>query len=81
MNGAAILATALQPVEDITVQGPVPALVSKVRNFFIHEVWIKCPRDRRTLERVKAMLIGQKQQILGQRGNSSLQVLFDVDPV
>jgi len=62
------------------VQGPVPALVSKVRNLFIHEVWIKCQRDIRVLDNVKAILKDQKQVITAQRGYSNLQILFDVDP-
>jgi primosomal protein N' (replication factor Y) len=81
ISAAAQLAQALQSIEGITIQGPVPALVSRVRNLFIHEVWVKCPRDARVLEQVKALIREQKHTITAQRGYSSLQVLFDVDPV
>jgi len=81
ISAAAQLAQALQSIEGITIQGPVPALVSRVRNLFIHEVWVKCPRDVRVLEQVKALIREQKHAITAQRGYSALQVLFDVDPV
>jgi primosomal protein N' (replication factor Y) (superfamily II helicase) len=81
MQAAGQLAEALNSIEGITIQGPVPAIVSKVRNLFIHEVWIKCPKDMKLLEQVKAVVKERKQMITAQRGNGSLQVLFDVDPV
>jgi len=81
IGAAAQLAQSLHSIEGITVQGPVPALVSKVRNLFIHEVWVKCPRDVKLLEYVKAYIRDQKQVITAQKGYTSLQVLFDVDPV
>lgn len=81
MNAAGQFVQALQIIEGIIIQGPVPALVSKVRNLFIHEVWIKCPRDKNLLENVKAFAKEKKQLIMAQRGNAGLQILFDVDPV
>jgi primosomal protein N' (replication factor Y) len=81
IEAATQMVTALQQVEAIHVQGPVPALVSRIKNLYIQEVWIKCPRDSRTLEQVKTFLKQQKQYITGIKGNNSLQVIFDVDPV
>lgn len=81
ISAAAQLAESLKVIDGITIQGPAPALVSKVRNLFIHEVWIKCPRDRNILEQVKIFLKEKKQMITSQRGNGNLQILFDVDPV
>jgi len=78
---AAQLALSLQGMEQVAVQGPVPALVSRVRNLYIHEVWLKCARDVRVLDRVKQQLREQKQLLTATRGASGLQVLFDVDPV
>lgn len=71
----------LKAMEDIMVQGPVPALVNKVRNMFLQEVWIKCPNDQRLLNTLKSLLKTQQQNIIAQRGNSSLAIVFDVDPV
>jgi primosomal protein N' (replication factor Y) (superfamily II helicase) len=81
ISGAAQLAEALRQIEGIQVQGPVPALVSRVRNLFIHEVWIKCPRDTKVLEAVKSLLWRQRQLITAQKGYTALQMLFDVDPM
>jgi len=80
MEAAAAMAEALTHIEGITVQGPVPALVSKVRNLYIHEIWIKCPRDLKLIDTVKTQLKSQRQVITARRGFTALQVLFDVDP-
>ena len=80
--GAAIqMATELQTVVGIAIQGPAPAMVPRVRNQYIHEIWIKCPRDNKVLEHVKSFLKSQKQQVLAKRGNTNVQIIFDIDPV
>ena len=71
----------LKNIEGIIVQGPVAALIARVRNQYIQEVWIKCPRDTKTLDRVKEFIKAQRQVIVSQKGNANLQVLFDVDPM
>jgi primosomal protein N' (replication factor Y) len=71
----------MQQIDGIVVQGPVPAVISRVRNQYVQEVWIKCPRDLKLIEATKEAVKHAKQNIVGQRGNSSLQVLMDVDPV
>jgi len=81
ISAAAQMAQALQTVGGITVQGPVPALVARVRNLFIHEVWVKCPRDARIIEVTKSLIKNERQVITAQKGYTGLQVLFDVDPV
>jgi primosomal protein N' (replication factor Y) len=75
------LAVALQTLAGIIVQGPGPAIVPRVRNLYIHEIWIKCPRDNKLIADVKRFLKEQKQWIIGSKGNTNVQVLFDVDPV
>ena len=75
------MAEALQTIEGIILQGPAPALVPRVRNLFIHEIWIKCPRDNKVLDTLKAFLKKERTLILGQRGNTNVQVIFDVDPM
>lgn len=80
MEAAGKMAASLQLVQGITVQGPIPALVSKVRNLFIHEVWVKCPRDTKLLNEIKNHILDQRQMITSQKGMGSLQILLDVDP-
>jgi primosomal protein N' (replication factor Y) len=78
---ATIMAEALLTITAIGVQGPGPAIVPRVRNQFIHEVWIKCPRDNKILEQVKAFIKTKKVEILNKRGNTNVQIIFDVDPM
>lgn len=75
------MADALKLIEGIQVQGPVPALVPRVRNQYIQELWIKLPRGVKLLEQTKAVAKEQRNIITSERGFTSLQVLFDVDPV
>ena len=78
---ATIMAEALLTIPGIAVQGPGPAIVPRVRNQFIHEIWIKCPRDNKMLDHVKGFIKTTRQQILSKKGNTNIQVIFDVDPV
>jgi primosomal protein N' (replication factor Y) len=71
----------LQQVANIAVQGPGPAIVPRVRNQFIYEIWIKCPRDNKMLSELKSFLKTQKQAILANKGNANVQIVFDVDPM
>jgi primosomal protein N' (replication factor Y) len=75
------MAEALKTIPGIIVQGPGPAIVPRVRNMYIREIWIKCPRDNKMISEVKNFLKIQKQQILGGKGNTNVQITFDVDPM
>ena len=65
----------------ITVQGPGAAIIPRVRNQYIQEIWIKCPRDVKVLEHIKIFLKKEKQHVVSLKGNGSVQVIFDIDPV
>lgn len=78
---ANLMAEALSNYAGIAVQGPGPGIVPRVRNLYIHEIWIKCPRDNKLLTNLKSFLQEQRQLVLGKKGNSNVQVVFDVDPV
>lgn len=75
------MAQALQKNTAIGVQGPVQALIPKVRNQYVQEIWIKCPKSMAILDEVKTMIKEQKQVITAMKGQSSLYVQPDVDPV
>lgn len=75
------IAAALLPISAITVQGPIPAGVARVRNKFIQEVWIKCPKDSHVLEQLKTTLKQCRDRVVAKRGFSDVQIIFDVDPV
>ena len=81
INAATQMAEALQTFAEILVQGPGPAIVPRVRNQYIQEIWIKCPRDNKISTALRTFLKDHKQQILGKKGNANVQVIFDVDPM
>ncbi len=78
---ALALAEVMQKIDGIEVQGPVPGLVAKVRNLYVQEIGIKCPRRKEKIDEVKARLRHERSLLQAQRGNSGLQIQFDVDPV
>jgi len=79
IQAASRMAEALMNIDGVSVQGPVPALVARVRNQYVQEVWLKCGRDVKLINHLKATVIGQKQDINSQRGLTNVQILFDVD--
>ena len=81
LQAAIQMAEALSSIEGISIQGPVPAVIARVRNLYIQELWLKCPRDSRVLDHVKSFLKDQKQKIGGTRGIGAVQISIDVDPV
>lgn len=78
---AQMMADGLAAIEGISVQGPGPAVIPRVRNQYIREIWIKCPKDQRLIDSVKTYLKAQRQHIMGLKGNTNVQILFDVDPM
>lgn len=81
IEAATEMTSALTLQEGISIQGPVPAGIARVRNQFVQEVWIKIPRDSQILNRVKESLRIQRNQSLGKKGFSGVQIIFDVDTV
>jgi len=75
------MAQALQQVTGIGVQGPVQALIPRVRNLYVQEVWIKCPLSSAILKETKSFIRTQKDIITAIKGMSGVQVHFDVDPM
>lgn len=81
IQAALDFAQELHTFPHIVVQGPVPSLISKVRNQFLQEVQIKCPKNQQLILDLKSFLRNLKQRVAKKRGMADLQVLFDVDPV
>ncbi|RYD53646.1 MAG: primosomal protein N' [Sphingobacteriales bacterium] len=80
-TAALTMADSMQKIDGIEVQGPVSGLVAKVRNQYVQEVWLKCPRIKEIIDAVKARLLHERSLLMAQRGHSALQIQFDVDPV
>jgi primosomal protein N' (replication factor Y) (superfamily II helicase) len=81
ISAATQMAEALRTHAGIAVQGPGPAIIQRVRDQYIQEIWIKCPRDNKILGAVKDFLKQQRQQVLAVKGNTNVQIIFDVDPM
>jgi len=80
-QGARQLAQELhQQNKEIHIQGPAAALVSKVRNYYIQEIWLKLPNDPTFLQEAKGKIAIAINATLQKRGNSGLQIQADVDP-
>ncbi|MCC6185726.1 MAG: primosomal protein N' [Chitinophagaceae bacterium] len=75
------MANAARIFETINLQGPVPAPVARVRNQYVQEVWLKCPRDSQLLQSIKDALKAQRLKSLAKKGFSGVQILFDVDTI
>ncbi|MBS1588285.1 MAG: primosomal protein N' [Bacteroidetes bacterium] len=80
-KAATELAKALQGINGISVAGPAPALVSRIRNQYIFEVWIKCPKNASIIAQVKQTLQSVQQNLISQRSFGNVVFVFDVDPV
>lgn len=80
-EAAQMMADGLTSVPGIVVQGPGPAIVPRVRNLYIREIWIKCPKDNKLIDSLRSFLKAQRQHITGTKGYTSVQVAFDVDPM
>jgi primosomal protein N' (replication factor Y) len=78
--GAQQLAQELQQIKDIHIQGPAAALISRVRNYYIQEIWLKLPSDPNFLQHAKGMIAVAMNTTMMKRGNSALQIVADVDP-
>lgn len=78
-QGAQDIASQLLPKENMYVQGPSPALIPKVRNLYVFEIWLKLSKDAAMLQRSKEEVALTVNEVLRKRGNSSLRVVIDVD--
>lgn len=78
--GAIILAEELKKIEHVHLQGPAAALVPRVRNNYLQEIWLKMPPDLQIINNVKNSIKIALSNTLATRGYSTLQIIADVDP-
>ncbi len=74
------LAEELKKIPDIFIQGPAAALVPRVRNYYLQEIWLKIPREAAVLQQVKDGIGAAINAVMQHRGNAALQIIADVDP-
>lgn len=79
-KGIVALAEKLSLITAIHIQGPAPALVPRLRNYYLFEIRLKMARSNKDLQGLKMQIAAAVNQVLQIRGNSSLQIAIDVDP-
>lgn len=77
---AAQLAEELNKIPDCKVQGPAPALIPRIKNFYLYEIWIKLPVDASVSSLVRQGIAISLQSVLAKKSFSTLQVITDIDP-
>lgn len=80
-NAALDLAHKLRQVPDIFIQGPSPAVIPRIQNSYIEEIWIKIPKQIQSLQQTKHNIAFCCNEVQRQKGNSSVQLQINVDPV
>ena len=63
------------------VLGPEKAMIERVRNKFIFEIWIKLEKDKLNIKATKAFLTEQIEDVLTNRVYKQVQVIVDVDAI
>ncbi|MFT4062243.1 MAG: primosomal protein N' [Edaphocola sp.] len=79
-KAAGALAAILMENDSIKIQGPAPALVPRVRNFYLHELWLKVAHNVQVLAHAKSAIAAAMDKVLKTKGFSALQIVADVDP-
>ncbi len=79
IEGARQLSERLIKVEELQLQGPAPALVPRVRNFYLQEIWLRMPLQISELQSCKQAIAASVRETLHIRGNSALQIIVDID--
>lgn len=63
------------------VLGPQEPFISRIRNLYLREVFVKVEKKRLNFEHVKKFLFTKKNELLQEAGLKGLRVVFDVDPI
>lgn len=79
-QGAVQFVQMLQEVPHIIINGPAPALISKIRNHYIYEIWIKAGKNNQALAGLKTRILQLIRDTRNIRGFSTLYFVCDADP-
>ena len=79
-EAAEILAIELRQVFGFRILGPTVPSVARVRNLFIHMVYIKIERDGRMIKEIKSALRNFQTGIIKRQSLSTVRISIDVDP-
>lgn len=79
---ARMLANGLRQQLRMSVLGPQPPLITKVKNQYLMDIWIKIKKD--TAQRLiftKQVVTQESRRVLLEKAFKQVKVLFDVDPI
>ena len=62
------------------ILGPEKALIGKIKNLFLFEIWIKLEKNANTQERFKQEMVQIISELQGDKRFRSVRFLIDVDP-
>lgn len=74
------LAELLKFIPDIHINGPAPAVVSRIKNQYIFELWIRVANRSEKLAQVKQQIMTSINDVQSTRGLSGVFIVCDVDP-
>lgn len=80
LKAADDLAQRLRAIEGFEVQGPMIPTIPRVRNKYRLEILLKFAPSKGSTRGLKNKLLHQINETAGQRGNSGIQFIIDVDP-
>lgn len=70
----------LKQIPNIQVQGPAAGIIPRIQNLYIEELLIKLPKQANALQHAKFQITNACNETLKLRGNSSIQILLNIDP-
>jgi primosomal protein N' (replication factor Y) len=79
-EAAEILALELKEKFDKRILGPTVPNVGRVRNLFIHQIFIKMEKDTQLIKNVKQALKDFQNGIVKRKSLSTVRISIDVDP-
>lgn len=63
------------------VLGPQEPVISRIRNMYLREVFIKVEKTRVDINKVKNLLLTKANELIKDKKFKTVRVIFDVDPV
>ena len=80
-EAAEMLVLDLKPMFGHRILGPSVPNIGRIRNQYIHMVYVKVEKDGKAIQAVKTALRGFQQSIVKKRLLSTVRISIDVDPM
>lgn len=70
----------IQQESNVQINGPAPALISRIKNQFIFEAWIKTGGSLQQMNQLKQKILVAIKAVKSKKGNANVFIICDVDP-